>query len=274
MEIVKIKIEDLKTYNKNAKVHTYEQIEQIKKSIEQFGMNDPLAVWGKDNLIVEGHGRLEALKELGYEEVDCIRLDHLTEEERKAYTLVHNKLTMNTDFDFAMLIKEIEEIDEIDMEDFGFDFDIDEEIDLDEEDGENFVEKTEERRENILNTGLATFEGVGKYDIPQILPLREIPRVKEWVGFNYVLSDKNPKGKGVHFFLDDYQFERIWNNIDAYIEKLSQYEVVLSPDFSPYATMPLATQIFNHYRKHWVGRYLQEQGINYIYPEILDSFEI
>lgn len=120
MEIVKIKINNLKPYKNNAKRHPKEQIEQIKKSIQEFGMNDPIAVWGKDNLIVEGHGRLEALKELGYKEVECIRLDHLTDEERKAYTLAHNKLTMNSDFDFEVLDNELNDIFNIDMSDFGF----------------------------------------------------------------------------------------------------------------------------------------------------------
>ena len=70
--------------------------------------------------------------------------------------------------------------------------------------------------------------------------------------------------KGVHFFVDDYQFERVWNNPDAYIDKLKQYACVLAPDFSPYGDMPLATQIFNHYRKHWVAAYWQAQGITVI----------
>lgn len=120
MEIINIKINDLKPYEKNAKLHPQEQIEQIKKSIEQFGMNDPIAVWGEENTIVEGHGRLEALKELGYDEVPCIRLDHLTDEERKAYTLAHNKLTMNSDFDIDILNSELDNILNIDMTDFGF----------------------------------------------------------------------------------------------------------------------------------------------------------
>ena len=120
MEIVYKKINELKPYENNAKKHPKEQIEQIKKSIIEFGMNDPIAVWGKDNIIVEGHGRLEALKELGYKEIECIRLDHLTDEERRAYTLAHNKLTINSDFDFDILDKELNDILDINMQDFGF----------------------------------------------------------------------------------------------------------------------------------------------------------
>ncbi len=120
MEIIKLKINDITPYEKNAKIHTEAQIEQIKKSIQEFGMNDPIAVCGKSNTIVEGHGRLEALKQLGYTEVDCIRLDHLTDEERKAYTLAHNKINMNTGFDIDLLDEELDSIEDIDMEDFGF----------------------------------------------------------------------------------------------------------------------------------------------------------
>jgi len=119
LKIEYIPIEDLKTYANNAKIHTAEQIEQIKKSIQEFGMNDPIAVW-KDNEIIEGHGRLIALKELGFTEAPIIRLDNLTDEERRAYALVHNKLTMNTGFDFAVLDMELEDLS-FDMAEFGFD---------------------------------------------------------------------------------------------------------------------------------------------------------
>lgn len=120
MKICKLHINDLTPYEKNAKIHTPEQIEQIKASIKQFGMNDPIGVWGEKNIIVEGHGRLMALKEMGHKEVDCIRLDHLSDDERKAYTLAHNKLTLNTDFDFDALQAELDAI-ELDMTEFGFD---------------------------------------------------------------------------------------------------------------------------------------------------------
>lgn len=130
MEIIKLKISDITPYQNNAKIHTKEQIEQIKNSIKEFGNNDPIAVWGDKNIIVEGHGRYDALKELGYEEVPCIRLDHLTEEQRKAYTLAHNKLTMNTEFDYSKLDEELEDILDIDMSMFDFNI-IEDEYDTD-----------------------------------------------------------------------------------------------------------------------------------------------
>jgi site-specific DNA-methyltransferase (adenine-specific) len=126
LKVEYVDIDSIKPYKKNAKLHPKEQIEQIKKSIEEFGMNDPIAI-DKDNIIIEGHGRLLACKDLGITEVPIIRLDHLTDEQRKAYTLAHNKLTMNTDFDIDILTEELNDILDIDMSDFGFDLDFEDE---------------------------------------------------------------------------------------------------------------------------------------------------
>lgn len=113
--------EDLKPYEKNAKLHPAEQIEQIKNSIREFGFNDPIAIW-HENEIIEGHGRLLAALDMPeIETVPVIRLDDLTDEQRRAYMLAHNKLTMNTDFDFDLLSAELSEITNIDMSNFGFD---------------------------------------------------------------------------------------------------------------------------------------------------------
>ena len=128
LKIEYVDINSIKPYKNNAKTHPQEQIEQIKKSIEKFGMDDPIGVW-KDE-IVEGHGRLIACKELGYTEIPIIRLDHLTDEERKAYTLAHNKLTMNSDFDIDILNEELAQFETIDMGDFGFDFQFDDEDEI------------------------------------------------------------------------------------------------------------------------------------------------
>lgn len=112
-------LDAVKPYENNAKLHPDEQIEQIKKSIQEFGMNDPIAI-DENGTIIEGHGRYEACKQLGLETIPVIRLSDLSEEQRKAYALVHNKLTMNTGFDFANLVEDLKFITDIDMQDFGF----------------------------------------------------------------------------------------------------------------------------------------------------------
>lgn len=120
LKIEYLKKEELKPYANNAKIHTKEQVEQIKKSIREFGFNDPIAIW-HENEVIEGHGRLIAVMEMEeIKRVPVIRLDELSDEQRKAYMLVHNKLTMNTDFEFDILSGELESIINIDMDDFGF----------------------------------------------------------------------------------------------------------------------------------------------------------
>lgn len=128
MKIETVYIDEVIPYENNAKVHTKEQIEQIKKSIREFGNNDPIAI-DENNVVIEGHGRLIALKELDFNEIEVIRLSHLTDEQKKAYILAHNKLTMNTGFDFDVLNIELSSIENIDMSNFGFTLSFDDEED-------------------------------------------------------------------------------------------------------------------------------------------------
>lgn len=115
---------------------------------------------------------------------------------------------------------------------------------------------------NWENAEKAIFDGVGEYDIPQIKP--ESYHSVNWISFNQVRTTSKRVGKGVHFFLDDYQFNRIWTNVDRYVPMLKQFDYVMSPDFSMYTDFPKALQIYNHYRKHWVGAYLQSKGVHVI----------
>ncbi len=165
MEIIKLKITDLTPYENNAKEHPKKQIEEIKNSIKQFGFCDPVGIWGEKNIIVEGHGRVLALQEMGETEVECIRLDHLTDDERKAYTLAHNKTTISSDFDFEKLEAELKELAAADLDfsmaDFGFDLSefeepkevIEDEIPEVDEVGETQTEIVEEARAYIKAVG-------------------------------------------------------------------------------------------------------------------------
>ena len=125
LKIEYLPVGSLKAYDRNARKHEDYDIEAIKNSIGTFEFNDPIAIWGKDNEIVCGHGRLLAAKRLGMDKVPCIRLDHLTDEERRAYALAHNKTAENSSWDSHNLDLELEDID-IDMSDFGFDIQEDE----------------------------------------------------------------------------------------------------------------------------------------------------
>lgn len=121
MKIEQIKIEDLKPYERNARKHEAADVAAIVKSIEAFGFNDLVGVWGPQNVIVEGHGRVMAAKQLGMTEVPCIRLDDLTDEQRRAYALAHNKTAELSTWDAELLPLELEDLPTIDMTGFGFD---------------------------------------------------------------------------------------------------------------------------------------------------------
>lgn len=136
LKVEYIDIDKLKPYAKNARKHQQADVDTIKNSILEFGMCDPIGVWGGDNTIVEGHGRLIALKQLGYKKVPCIRLDFLTDEQRRAYGLAHNKTAEMSEWDFDFLETELNDICDIDMEKFGFDISEEEEKEVQEDDYE------------------------------------------------------------------------------------------------------------------------------------------
>lgn len=123
LEVVEIPTEQLLEYPNNAKLHPREQVDQIASSISEFGFNSPILAWHNDNgepEIVAGHGRLMAAKKLGLEKLPVVFLDHMSDEQRRAYILVDNKLTMNSDFDFEILADELGTLDNFDMSEFGF----------------------------------------------------------------------------------------------------------------------------------------------------------
>ena len=261
MKIEIINIADVVEYENNAKLHPQEQIEKIKKSILEFGNNDPIAI-DENNVLIEGHGRLKALKQLGYEEVEAIRLSHLSEEQKKAYILVHNKLNIDTGFDVDLLNTELEDIFTVDMSEYGFEL---LEVDFVFSDDTQKEDEGEFHRETTINQYNLDLFDPGKtegcFEMPILEPVDHIP--KKLQGFNYVLNKPDYEA-GIHFFLDDYQFERIWQRPEFYIEKLSQFDCVLTPDFSLYLDMPVAMQVWNIYRSRLIGQIMQDYDLTVI----------
>ena len=123
MQIEYVSIGSIKPYERNAKKHPSEQVEHIANSIKEFGWQQPIVV-DKDGVVVIGHGRLLAAKKLGLENVPCVRADDLTEQQIKALRLADNK-TNESEWDLEFLDIELNDIIDIDMSEFGFELNLD-----------------------------------------------------------------------------------------------------------------------------------------------------
>lgn len=106
------------------------------------------------------------------------------------------------------------------------------------------------------------FDKYGTFEIPMIQKEEVSLENLALIGYDKLSSGKSDQI--VHFFLDDYKFEVIWNNPEPRIERLSTFRPVLSPQFSLYSEMPVAIQIYNTFRSRWCGAYLQSKGISVI----------
>lgn len=147
-----VPIDSIEPYENNARKHGKKDLASIQKSIEEFGFNDPIGVW--NNKIVEGHGRLLAAKELGLKKVPVIRLDNLTDEQRRAYTLAHNKTAELSDWDYDVLAEELKDIADIDMSEFGFDMSaIPEDLDIVEDEVPDVPEEPKTKRGEVWQLG-------------------------------------------------------------------------------------------------------------------------
>ena len=126
------------------------------------------------------------------------------------------------------------------------------------------ISRHRRRKEHCNNMDIClSLEKQGKFDMPTLQPYNG-PIPNTLIPFNQAMSNTTYDNCGVHFFIDDYQFERIWNDIDRYAEKLSKYSCVIGPDFSQYRNMSYPQRMWNCYRNRVVSSHLQQKGVNII----------
>lgn len=256
-----VSISELKPYEYNSKKHPQKQIDLIEKSIEEFGFISPILI-DADKNIIAGHGRVMAAKALGIETVPAVLVEGLTEEQQRAYIIADNRLTELGGWDKEILANELSVLD---IADFNVDltgFNI---TDINQLQLSNEKPYGAERDRTIeaYNMDLQS-ELVNTNDFWQMPVIAKTDYIPErLIGFNYAKSSKE-KDTGIHFFVDDYQFERVWNDPEKYVDILAKYQCILSPDFSLYTDMVMPLKIWNVYRSRFIGAYYQSQGIEVI----------
>lgn len=121
LKIEEIAVGDLKPWAKNARTHSKKQLRQIGESIRAFGFTNPVLI-DASNTILAGHGRVEAAKLIGMTRVPCVRLEHMTPDQKRAYVLADNKLALNAGWDEELLAEELQAL--LGVEDLGFDLSV------------------------------------------------------------------------------------------------------------------------------------------------------
>lgn len=121
-----------------------------------------------------------------------------------------------------------------------------------------------ERIETTLNLHLAKSCGLTCGGMPIVEPYNASWMPLRWVGFNSSKTTEHPGEKGVHFYVDDYQFDRLWKTPWLYLQRLRRFRCVISPDFSLYVDMPLPMKMWNVYRNRLLAAWWQGEGLEVI----------
>jgi hypothetical protein len=286
MEIRNIRVQDispntgqLEGLPKNPRFIRDERFDALRKSIEDapemLSLRELLVFPHKGKYVaIGGNMRLRACRDIGYAELPCKVLDPGTPVDKlREYAIKDNESFGQ--YDFGALVDEWDtdelqrwgvELQGFEDRDTGSPFEFDTEAttatdDKKDEDGRYYGDERE-RTYNLVN--LREFDAKrcdGFYQIPTIDPCDYVP--ESLIGFNYVKSDTAHKDT-VHFFIDDYQFERVWNNPLVSIERLKDFPATLTPDFSLYMDMPMAMKIWNVYRSRLFGQMCQGAGMKVI----------
>lgn len=249
-------ISDIIPYERNAR-NNAKAIPVVAESIKEFGLRGTIGLESPENpVIVFGHTRVAACKSLGWTEIPDSKIefcDDLTEEQIRAFRIADNKTGDVATYNKAMLREEVRAC-KLDMSRFNCDFK-----------SKRLPYGAERlKTDRAYNLDLVSRADCGRDGFPALPEADALP--SELQGFNYAKStpDAQKAGKGCHFFIDDYQFERLWTSPAAYLEVLSGYDCVLTPDFSLYMDMPDAMQQWNRYRSAALGRYWAESGLTVV----------
>lgn len=252
-------LSDIRPYERNAR-RNEAAVPAVAESIREFGFKGSIVLRShEDPTIVCGHTRVEACRRLGWTEISDEHIqwcDDLTDEEVRALRIADNKTGEIATYNISMLKSEMRSIRGIDMSRFG--------IDLKSRSLAYGAERLKTDRAynlQIVSRGDCPRGGSG---MPSLRGRMAKPA--RLVGFNYAKTtpEDDKRSAGCHFFVDDYQFERVWTSPERYLDVLRGFRCVLTPDFSLYMDMPDAMQRWNRYRSQALVLFWQREGLTVV----------
>lgn len=257
-----MRLDDLVPYARNPRDND-KAVDGVAESIRQFGFRGAIVCDREHEggtpehpVIVNGHTRVKALRKLGYDEVPddwIVYTDGLAEDEVRALRLADNRTAEAATWNRTLLQHEVKGIKSLDMGRFGFQFN-----DKARPYGAERLRTDRRYHLDLVSADDCTLGGMPSLGVSDVAVVPE--RLQ---GFNYAKSTPTDakRGIGCHFFIDDYQFERVWADPVGYERSLRGYDVVLTPDFSLYMDMPLPMLRWNVYRSRAVGLIWQRDGL-------------
>jgi hypothetical protein len=242
-------------YENNAR-HNEKAVPVVADSIREFGFKGAIVLRSRENpTIVNGHTRVAACKLLGWTDFPDEYItfaEDLTDEQVKALRLADNRTGEIATWNTALLKNEMRGIGNLDMSRFAFDF----------KSKKRSYGAERLRTDDSYNLQLIDSRDCGgRYGMPLIEKTEALPN--RLLAFNYAKSASDGDC-WLHFFIDDYQFERLWNAPAQYLDLIKRFNGVLSPDFSCYMNMPFPMQQWNEYRRRALMRYWQLNGVEVI----------
>ena len=257
MRIENKKIEDLIPAEYNPRKITKRQFEDLKGSITEFGYIEPIIWNATTGHVVGGHQRLKALTELRYKEVECVVIE-CPEEKEKMLSITLNKV--NGTFEKDKLFSLLSEAQDLSLTGFN-PVDVQDYIT---DQAKRYYADARERTYNLYRLNeYDENRAIGDCQIPRLKACHYIP--ERIIPFDYVRRLKSiPSDCGVHFFVDDYQFERIWREPHKNFERLKRFACTFTPQFSMYIDMPFPMKMWNLYRSMLIGQMMQDEGLTVI----------
>ena len=274
MSVCKVKLSDIIPYERNPR-RNGKAVDAVAASIKEFGYRGGIKV-DKNMVLICGHTRLKALKKLGIESAEVEICDDLSPDQVKAYRLADNSVGAISTFNGTQLKLELGELAKVKFDMTRFNF---KPVKLNADTGK--VEKDDDfathREKTWKHDNFDLFLEIPDdektdFGFPILKSVDVRPEADEIQQFSEIMAAPE-YNLGVHFFIDDYRFERVWQQPEKYTKYLEKHPFVIQPDFSTYTDMPKIMQMWNKYRNHLLAWYWQNICGLDVVPNVMFSDE-